>query len=89
MKEEFQQKLIEKDNVILKFQVTLTQERIILGLLGVSLIGISIYAWKAHRKRVKAEQRAQELLGMDNAWECVVCMNKEKQIVYLPCNHLR
>ena len=35
-----------------------------------------------------AEEKSERILNMDNAWQCVVCEENEKTIVYVPCNHL-
>ena len=46
------------------------------------------FAYRAYQRQKEAEQRADEILNMDNAWQCVSCLDNEKTVVYLPCNHL-
>eukprot|EP00486_Rosalina_sp_Unknown_P003151 CAMPEP_0201574808 /NCGR_PEP_ID=MMETSP0190_2-20130828/19545_1 /ASSEMBLY_ACC=CAM_ASM_000263 /TAXON_ID=37353 /ORGANISM="Rosalina sp." /LENGTH=159 /DNA_ID=CAMNT_0048003575 /DNA_START=90 /DNA_END=566 /DNA_ORIENTATION=+ len=61
-------------------------------LIGVALFTgctvIAYFAYRAYQRQKEAEERAEEVLNMDNAWQCVSCLDNEKTVVYLPCNHL-
>eukprot|EP01084_Bolivina_argentea_P158564 276190_1 len=68
--------------------IRLTRTQMITCLITVGLFAAAYGAYKAYERKKIAEERAEQVLNMDNAWQCVVCDDNEKTIVYLPCNHL-
>ena len=44
--------------------------------------------YKTYGKQLLAQQRADEVLNLDNHWQCVYCHENQKNVVYMPCRHL-
>lgn len=84
--------IVEKDEKIIEFTISLSRQKLILGCVGIvsflALCTAAYFVYNARKKERKAKMRAEQVLNMDNAWQCCICQDNEKTIVYSPCNHL-
>ena len=53
-----------------------------------SYIVASLLGYWYYRKHREVAAHNDRLISMDNAWQCAICMEREKNILYLPCNHV-
>merc|ERR1712228_813538 len=72
----------------IELTVRLTRTQIITSAVAAGLVAAAYITYKAWKLKQIAERRSEQVLNMDNAWQCIVCEDNEKTIVYLPCNHL-
>eukprot|EP01084_Bolivina_argentea_P078443 142331_1 len=73
--------LEQTEKKYIELTIRMTRTQIITGAIGVGLVVAAYGAYIAYQRKRIAEERAEQILNMDNAWQCVVCADNEKTVV--------